>query len=1055
MRRALALICLVALAAAQDGKPPAKPEIHKIYVPYEKLDEVFGTDKERVLVPYKEFLELWNLKYGPKEGADRPPLPFTVESASYEGSVRDGLAVFSALLEVEVFVDSWQRIPLPYRDVAFEEITLDGAPGVLVPTANGYELVLKGKGRRRISARFVAGIARGKELATCAFGLPPVPLHKLSFKVPGKGTEITIEPARAFTTATEGDETTLLAFLGAQADVKLTWRFRPEETAKEPPLLFSTDLIDVRVEERVLRGDVRFDLEVLRTAVDELSIRVPEGVQVLEVEGADIKTWGFADAARTTLRVALHKPQLGRYALRVGFEAPVTVPGALAFPVFAVPAAARERGFLRIAAAEGVGLRPGRAENAFQVDLDQLPDPIKGGERALGFRYPALPFTLSVDTERVAPRVTLTTRARLVVERRSVTSSTELNFLVERAGLFAVRMRMPAGITITEIGPAELVDGWRIADEEGKQILMVDLKGRRTGTFVLAITGVAPLELEKGTLAVPLFKVLGVDREEGTLGVFLDPGIKATATTTSVIPIEPDQLLREDAFRSPTGLPLAFAWRWRGGEASVSFAVEAQKPKVSCEVRAALQGEEARTRVSMDLAYRVEYTGVESFRFRVPRHLVERLKVEGRNVREKPHVDDPVEEGKEPTATYTVSMQGPALGEVLIHLEYDENFPVPIQTNSTQAVAIPAVTPLDVERSTAFVAVRKAAALKADVGPEADYEQIDASELPAALRADDVFLALRRFQGPAPFALLLTKHEYRAVADLVVRHLHLETVLAGDDRATTTAFFEILNNDRQFLAVKLPAGSEILELLVDGKPEKPRLGEGNVLLVPLLTGLRKDASFRLAIAYTHAPATSGALFRETSLAGPLLPAMEESPAPVQTLLTWRVHYPKAWRVTSFAGNVEPALRDAESGSWLSALVARAGRLVQPVRDRAASETVRVLPDFRDIVPMYKERESASTVFANGTGDATLTIAHVSAGAATMLVLLAAALAAAAVWLAARFVTPVRAGGATALLALAFLATAGRAWIPIWNAVLLAALGATAVLRVLEWRRARP
>ena len=37
----------------EDEAKKPEPELHKIYVPYSKLNEVFGTDKERVMVPYK------------------------------------------------------------------------------------------------------------------------------------------------------------------------------------------------------------------------------------------------------------------------------------------------------------------------------------------------------------------------------------------------------------------------------------------------------------------------------------------------------------------------------------------------------------------------------------------------------------------------------------------------------------------------------------------------------------------------------------------------------------------------------------------------------------------------------------------------------------------------------------------------------------------------------------------------------------------------------------------------------------------------------------------
>ena len=53
----------------------------------------------------------------------------------------------------------------------------------------------------------------------------------------------------------------------------------------------------------------------------------------------------------------------------------------------------------------------------------------------------------------------------------------------------------------------------------------------------------------------------------------------------------------------------------------------------------------------------------------------------------------------------------------------------------------------------------------------------------------------------------------------------------------------------------------------------------------------------------------------------MLPAFEESAAPFQALLTWSVHYPAAWQVTGFDGNVEPDEEGALGGSWLQRAIA--------------------------------------------------------------------------------------------------------------------------------------
>ncbi|MHC4955348.1 MAG: hypothetical protein ACYTGZ_15960 [Planctomycetota bacterium] len=1041
---------------AQPAEKPAEkpaevkkaPDLHKIYVPFDKLDKVFGTDKERVMVPYKEFLELWKLKYGPKESPDKAPLPFTVESARYTGHVRDGLAIFEATLAIEIFEKGWQRIPLAFSGVAFDEVRVDDKPGVLIPTKKGYELILRGEGRHTIKTRFVAGIARGKEFATTAFGLPAVPLHRLSFRVAGRDTEMKIEPARAHSTTNEGDDTVLLAFLGPQGNVKITWRSKPEEKDVEPSLVFATDLIDVRVEERIVRGWAQFDLEVLRTAANSFEFGVPEGLQVLEVTGANIRTWGFADEARRRLQVSMHKPVLGKTSIKVGFEGPVTVPGDLKAPAFRVANSARERGWMRISGAEGVGVRPLSEENVFQVDLNALPQPIRGGQHALGFRFPAHPFALSLRTERIEPRVTLLTRARLEVERRQIKLHTDLQFTVERAGIFSVTIEVPADVVLTDIGDPKLVDNWRETKEEGKpRLLTLELRGRRIGKFRVPIKAVRALDLAQGSLPVPLLKVLNVDREEGTLGVYMDPGIEATADTKGVVPVEIAKLAREDRFGSK--LPLRFGWRWRGGTAEATFKVEARKPKVTANVLVGLQAEENKVRYAAELAYSVEYTGVEQVRFRVPKRVSESLKLEESYEVKKD--DDKVEAGEEPTVTYTVLLGGPILGPVKLKLRYDEKFPAALKVNEKRTVPIPALVPLDVHTTTCFVAIRKAPVLKIDA-PTDVYEQIDASELPGSLRTDDVFLALRRFDSPAKFPLVLEKHAYQPVADLVVRHVHLKTVLNGENDATTTAYMEILNNDRQFLAIRLPDGNKVLELWVGDEVKKPRLGEGGVILVELKTGLPKDETFRVAVVYTH-PISDRA---GTTIRGPVLPAYEDQTAPFQALLTWSVIFPGSWEITGFDGNVEPTRAETEPRSWLFRSVAALGGLIRPAAGPGGSRPAKArrLPQYEDIVPVHIESGSREIIFTNGVGDGELTIHHRSGAAQILYTLLAAAIGIGVLVGITRAFKPLPSGGAIALVALLLLAFASYGWIAVFNGLLAGVVFATIALWIRERRRAR-
>jgi hypothetical protein len=494
---------------------------------------------------------------------------------------------------------------------------------------------------------------------------------------------------------------------------------------------------------------------------------------------------------------------------------------------------------------------------------------------------------------------------------------------------------------------------------------------------------------------------------------------------------------------------LRFGWRWRGSDAKVDFKIEARKPKVSANVLVSLQAEENKVRYSAELAYNIEYTGVEFLRFRIPKRIHDTLKLEESYEIEK--TDDTVEAGQEPTVTYKVVLGGPALGAVKLKLRYDEKFEQALKVNEKRTVPIPAIVPLDVHTTTCFVAIRKAPVLKIDAPTDA-YEQIDASELPANLRTDDVFLALRRFDAPEKFPLVLEKHAYQQVADLVVRHVHLRTVLNEDTDATTTAYLEILNNDRQFLAVRLPEASKVLELWVGDEVKKPRLGDDGVMLIELKTGLPKDATFRVAIVYTHPISDRSG----TKLIGPVLPAYEDQGAPFQALLTWSVIFPGRWEITGFDGNVVPTRADTEPQSWLFRSVAALGGLIRPAAGPAGARPAeeRPLPKYDDIVPVHVESGSREIIFTNGVGNGELTIHHRSATTQIIFILLAALFGIGAMIGITRVFRPLPSGGALALAALICLAFASYGWIAVFNGLLAGIVAATLVLWFRDRRRAR-
>ena len=171
---------------------------------------------------------------------------------------------------------------------------------------------------------------------------------------------------------------------------------------------------------------------------------------------------------------------------------------------------------------------------------------------------------------------------------------------------------------------------------------------------------------------------------------------------------------------------------------------------------------------------------------------------------------------------WTVKLPAPRTGAVLVRLVIDDRPEEELKSGGNRMAAIPSFVPLEVEgkplpNTAHYVAVRRDALLEVDVDTISGGEEIDARELPADLQDNDNFLAFRSYTPEHGLSVLVTKHDYEPVADLIVSHMHLDTVVPVEGRATTEAFLIVRNNDRQYLRLKLPAGSNIRAVRVGGE----------------------------------------------------------------------------------------------------------------------------------------------------------------------------------------------------------------------------------------------
>ncbi len=491
-------------------------------------------------------------------------------------------------------------------------------------------------------------------------------------------------------------------------------------------------------------------------------------------------------------------------------------------------------------------------------------------------------------------------------------------------------------------------------------------------------------------------------------------------------------------------LPLASRLEHREGAASLALAVKRKAATVTGSVETAVRLEPDRTRLDVRLAWQVQFRGVDTFRFRGPLDLASRVHLApkqtgmdllGPVAEAKP--DGAPADWKPARTTWTLKLAAPRQGRVDAILVVDDLPEKPLVAGASRRVAVPVFVPMGPDgkplpNSTLHAAIRRDPLLEVATEKVEKGEEIDARELPASLGTAETFLAFRSYDPEHAVALRVTKHEYEPVAEVVISHMHLNTVVPAEGRATTEAFLVVRNNDRQYLELRLPAGANIRAVSVDGKSETPRRGEDGAVRIPLLANLGKDEAFVVALAFDHEVERSGLFFQTVGVA---------SPVPLRVtsdLLTWRVYVPKEREVTAFGGDVERADRE---GSWAFLLLDQTTMLSRRRPGGRPIDLTRMIQDLEKGSPFQVRADGTAYLFSNRTGTGLVTVTSVSPTAFVFLRLLLLAVA----FVGARLLVRAFAGRgrgtlaafvAPALLLLLLLVPAGRGMSAVLTAMLL-------------------
>lgn len=861
-----------AAAATTEPKPPER----LIYLPYKNLRAVFENEGAAAFLPFREYLALWDKAWGSiSRTPEQPPVAGVITSAEYVAAVEQDVARVSATLTVQVLQKGWAEIPLKFGGAAVASITGEPGPVWLRGTGAGtYSLLLSTAGEHRVKLELTARVLTSPEGRSLELQVPTVGVTNFEITVPDADQAIELQPKLlAQPVAAAGKTTRVRASVGSTDKITARWHPRVGTKPDMELLASATSAALVQVEDGLIHTDAFFTFEVLRGNLERVRLAVPKGHRILDVASeARVKEWKVAaEENRQVVTVDLLSRMGGKVAVEIHTER--TLPedpfdaaglqGDQAFGIHALDVL-RENGQIALRSGADLVLNVAAQQGLQRVDEGEV-DPRLKRPGAAFYKFYSPQCRLTVAAKAVEPRLLANHAAEVTFTDDQIKLATSLEYTIERAGVFELKFKLPADLTVEHVQ----CDGLKQFDvSPDRETLTVALKERRLGALALQIRAARPFNPrgDMTELTLPVLEPLGVEVENGRLRVLAAEAIDVITETDKIVGFQPDPAADASA---PPSFRLVSAWTFTRRPISLPARTVAKPTRLTADVATSLDVKQGQVQVAVALTWHVEYAGLDTFRFAVPEAVADQVQItlaEGANVAIKQK--SRAAEAVEGWVTWTVILQRDVLGDVRMRVSYDlvpqagdagraeERATVPllrVLDPFTAEDSDPRAKSLTVTRTTGEVTVRKDRALAVTATASGgEVEPIDVREL--TLLPQDGFVAFRYYKQPVEVSLASSKFEVQDVIGTVVSRGLVEVVLDRSGGATFRSRYQLKSSERQRLRIDLPAGAKPLGVLLDRKPvsleKNPETAEHyDSYFVNVARTKSSDEPFALAVLY--------------------------------------------------------------------------------------------------------------------------------------------------------------------------------------------------------------
>jgi len=778
------------------------------------------------------------------------------------------------------------------------------------PTDDQPAIYVRELGLHVVDVRFSVPVSRLGATGQMTVPLRPVPSGRLLLRLPSDDLDVEVSgcpggwrrqvsnsddkgtPKEDAAADTAGEFVSIP--LGADNDLSIRWQPRRVD-ARTGQLLSVDQALLIQVLDSGIHLHSKLYYRIQQGALGELQLRIPPGVVVQQVHGAQVADWSIDSDPATG-------PSPGAQRLMVSLKTELTtgtdveihcfrrdrqVMGNIDIQALEPLGVARETGRMAIGCSSNFRVRVNKTDRVDQInrmglDLPQKPD--DGCALLSAYRYTSRPWRLQLEVERHRPQVEVTDRTAVAVTARETRLRSLLTADVTGAPVRSFGLRLPASLRVSLVRVPPGAD-WFIDHDDKGQRLNVELNEPTDGKLNLSVSGSLVRDSSQAEFVVPGVTVEEAQTQSGQLAIYLDDDLEAVLTGDSgARPIDPaalDSVLRPDG-----SSPAHYAFQYESPPKDLRLRLFSAPSRLIGDVTTVVSVREGAVVYISKVDFEIRQAGRSLLRVVTPEWLGDDIELLGEQIRQiRSQVTDD-------SRTWDIELQQPVRGTYRLQLIQS----LPLQDDGTVRAAI--IRPLDAERSRSHIVLENLTSDEIAATTMNGVVPISIASVPEGLTDDIRRQAVAAYRVTNDNAVAIWQRRVREQETGLIASINLAdlaTVIHADGRYRTRAAYGIRNFTLQFLELELPPDTQVWSAHVSGQPVRParihRQGRP-ITLLPLQKTSAGDFSSKVVVVYSG---HLGKPLDRWTRVRPPAPQIH-SDVPVSRTL-WTVHLPREYKIS--------------------------------------------------------------------------------------------------------------------------------------------------------------